>query len=206
MNQSARLACSGSGRMRLAISLCCLPLADTEAALTELDRVRSHPLFSGVAMGSSIERVPLNHVSLEPIWARLNALRAPAVEHPMHPANTDGLDEYELPIRVGFMHETTTALTRMIYGGVFERYPDFPYVVAHTGAALLMLMERLDSGYRIFPDCRKHITQLPSVYVRRLYFDTCAFAAEPSTAPPHSGGCARRNQELLRSRSVWNVT
>ena len=42
--------------------------------------------------------------------------------------------------------------------------------------------------------------------VRRLYFDTCAFAVEPSMAPPHSGGCARRNQELLRSRSVWNVT
>ena len=94
----------------------------------------------------------------------------------------------------------------MIYGGVFEHYPDFPYVVAHTGVALLMLMERLDNGYRIFPDCRKHITQLPSVCVRQLYFDTCAFAAEPSTAPPHSGGCARRNQELLRSRSVWNVT
>jgi len=97
-------------------------------------------------MGSSIGRVPLNHVSREPIWARLNALRAPVLEHPMHPANTDGLDEYEVPIRVGFMYETAPALTRMIYGGVFERYPDFPYVVAHTGVALLMLMERLDNG------------------------------------------------------------
>jgi aminocarboxymuconate-semialdehyde decarboxylase len=160
-------------------ALCCLPLADIDAALAELDRVRSHPLFSGIAMGSSNGRVPLNHHSLEPLWARLNVLRVPVVEHPMYPANTDGLDEYELPIRVGFMYETTTALTRMIYGGVFERYPDFPYIVAHTGAALLMLIERLDNGYRIFPDCRRDITRLPSEFIRGLYFDTCVFAKEP---------------------------
>ena len=35
---------------------------------------------------------------------------------------------------------------RMIYAGIFERYPDFPFVLAHTGAALIMLMERLDNA------------------------------------------------------------
>lgn len=160
-------------------ALCCLPLADSEAALAELDRVRTHDLFAGIAMGSSIGRMPLNHRSLEPMWARVNALRIPVVEHPMYPTNTDGLDEYELPIRVGFIYETTTALARMIYGGVFERYPDFPYVVAHTGAALLMLVERLDNGFRLFADCRRDITRLPSEYIRGLYFDTCAFAEAP---------------------------
>ena len=156
--------------------LCCLPLADVPAALVELERVRSHGQFAGIAMGSSIGGLPLNHPALEPVWARLNALRIPVVEHPMYPENTSGLDEYELPIRVGFMYETTTALTRMIYGGIFERYPDFPYVVAHTGAALLVLLDRLDNGYRIFPDCRRDITRLPSTFVRQLYFDTCAFS------------------------------
>ncbi len=159
-------------------ALCALPLADIEASLAELDRVRGHQLFSGVAMGSSLDGVPLNHKSLEPIWARLDALRCPVVEHPVYPANTAGLDEYELPIRVGFMFETTVALTRMIYAGIFERYPNFPYIVAHTGAALLMLLERLDNGYRIFPDCRKDITQLPSVYAKRLYYDTCSYSTE----------------------------
>lgn len=158
--------------------LASLPLADISAALAELDRVRSHPLFCGIAMGSSLNKVPLNHKSLEPVWARLDALGIPVVEHPVYPANTEGLDEYELPIRVGFMFETTVALTRMIYAGVFERYPNFPYIVAHTGAALLMLMERLDNGYRIFPDCRKDIGKLPSEYCRTLYYDSCAYSVE----------------------------
>lgn len=157
---------------------CALPLADIPAALAELDRVRSHAMFAGVAMGSSLDRVPLNHKSLEPVWARLDELHCPVIEHPVYPANTEGLDEYELPIRVGFMFETTVALTRMIYAGIFERYPNFPYIVAHTGAALLMLMERLDNGYRIFPDCRKDITRLPSTFAKQLYYDSCSYSVE----------------------------
>jgi aminocarboxymuconate-semialdehyde decarboxylase len=70
------------------------------------------------------------------------------------------------------------ALTRMIYGGIFERYPNFPYIVAHTGAALLMLMERLDNGYRIFPDCRKDISRLPSTFMKQLYYDSCSYSIE----------------------------
>jgi aminocarboxymuconate-semialdehyde decarboxylase len=31
--------------------------------------------------------------------------------------------------------------TRLIYSGIFERYPDFPYIMAHTGGALLMALE-----------------------------------------------------------------
>jgi len=155
-----------------------LPLIDVDAALDELERVRGHAMFAGVAMGSSLGKMPLNHKSLEPVWSRLDALKCPVIEHPVYPASTEGLDEYELPIRVGFMFETTVALTRMIYAGIFEHYPNFPYIVAHTGAALLMLMERLDNGYRIFPDCRKDITRLPSTFMKQLYYDSCSYSVD----------------------------
>jgi aminocarboxymuconate-semialdehyde decarboxylase len=85
------------------------------------------------------------------------------------------MGEFELPLRVGLMFDTTLMAARMIYAGIFERYPDFPFVLAHTGAALIMLMERLDNGFRLFPDCRKYINKLPSEYGKRLYYDTCAF-------------------------------
>ena len=58
---------------------------------------------------------------------------------------------------MGLIFDTTMAAARLIYSGVFERYPNFPYIMAHTGGALLMLLQRLDNGYRLFPDCRKHI-------------------------------------------------
>ena len=38
-----------------------------------------------------------------------------------------------------------------------------------------MALERLDNGYRLFPDCRRYISKLPSEHAKRLYYDTTAF-------------------------------
>jgi aminocarboxymuconate-semialdehyde decarboxylase len=157
------------------IGLASLPLADVDASLAELDRAVQELGLNGVVIGSNIGGVPLNDARFEPLWAKVNALRLPVVEHPVFPRDTSDMGEFELPLRVGLMFDTTLMAARMIYAGIFERYPDFPFVLAHTGAALIMLMERLDNGYRLFPDCRKFIDRLPSEYGKRLYYDTCAF-------------------------------
>jgi aminocarboxymuconate-semialdehyde decarboxylase len=151
-----------------------LPLDDVDASLKELDRITGELELCGVMIGSNIGGVPVNHKRFEPVWARLDALRLPVFEHPMFPANTQQ-EEFEMPLRIGFVFDTTAAAARLIYSGIFERYPNFPYILAHTGGALLMVLERLDNGYRLFPDCRKHISRLPSEYATRLYYDTCSF-------------------------------
>ncbi|MBM3527580.1 MAG: amidohydrolase [Alphaproteobacteria bacterium] len=160
------------------IGLASLPLADVNASLRELDRSVQELGLKGVAIGSNVDGLPLNDARFEPLWARINALRLPVVEHPSFPRDTSDMGEFELPLRVGLMFDTTLMAARMIYAGIFERYPDFPFVLAHTGAALIMLMERLDNGYRLFPDCRKFIDKLPSEYGKRLYYDTCAFGEQ----------------------------
>lgn len=161
------------------VGLASLPLSDVEASLAEIDRATGELGLKGLIIGSNVGGPPLNDRSFEPLWAKINALKLPVFEHPMFPKDTSELGEFELPLRVGMIFDTTLVAARLIYSGVFERYPDFPYIMAHTGGALIMIMERLDNGYRLFPDCRKYIKKLPSEYARRLYYDTCAFAAEP---------------------------
>jgi aminocarboxymuconate-semialdehyde decarboxylase len=151
-----------------------LPLADVAAALVELDRVVGELGLHGVMIGSNIGGVPVNDPRFEPVWARIDGLRLPVFEHPMFPPDLRQ-EEFELPLRLGFIFDTTTAASRLIYSGIFERYPNFPYIMAHTGGALLTVLERLDNGYRLFPDCRRHITKLPSEYAKRLYYDTASF-------------------------------
>jgi aminocarboxymuconate-semialdehyde decarboxylase len=151
-----------------------LPLDDIDAALAELERVTGELELCGVMIGSNVAGLPVNHPKFEPVWAKLDAMRLPVFEHPMFPANTQQ-EEFEMPLRIGFVFDTTAAAARLIYSGIFERYPNFPYILAHTGGALLMVLERLDNGYRLFPDCRKHIQRLPSEYAARLYYDTCSF-------------------------------
>jgi aminocarboxymuconate-semialdehyde decarboxylase len=171
-----------------------LPLDDPEESLREIDRVTGELGFKGVVIGSSVGAYPVNHPRFEPIWARINALKLPVFEHPMLPANIEGMEEFELPIRVGFIFETTLAATRLIYSGIFERYSDFPYIMAHTGGALLAVLERLDNGYRIFPACREHITKLPSEFAKKLYYDTTSF----------SGPLLRMAREIVGAdRLLW---
>jgi aminocarboxymuconate-semialdehyde decarboxylase len=38
-------------------------------------------------------------------------------------------------------------------------------------------MERMDNGFRDFAECRVKIDQLPSTYLKRLYYDTVTFSA-----------------------------
>ena len=151
-----------------------LPLDDIEASLAELDRITGELELAGVMIGSNIGGLPVNDGRFEPVWAKIDALRLPVFEHPMFPPHT-GKEEFEMPLRTGFVFDTTAAAARLIYSGVFERYPHFPYILAHTGGALLMVLERLDNGYRLFPDCRAHISRLPSTYAAELYYDTCSF-------------------------------
>jgi aminocarboxymuconate-semialdehyde decarboxylase len=152
-----------------------LPLPNVDAALTELERVTGIAAIVGVTIGSNLDGMPLSDPSLEPLWKRLNELRTPVFEHPMVPVFGEAMDEFALTVRVGFMLDTSLALSRMIYAGVFERYPDFPFIVAHTGNAFLGLLERLDNGFRYYAECREHITQLPSEFAKRFYYDTCSF-------------------------------
>jgi len=160
-----------------------LPLGDIDASLAELDRLTGELGMRGVMIGSNVAGMQLNDPRFEPIWARIDALRLPVFEHPMFPPNV-GQEEFELPLRLGFVFDTTTCVTRLIYSGIFERYPNFPYIMAHTGGTLLMLLQRLDNGYQLFADCRKYIRKPPSEYAKRLYYDTASFHA-PSILMAH---------------------
>jgi aminocarboxymuconate-semialdehyde decarboxylase len=163
------------------VGLASLPLHDIAASLAEIDRAVGELGMKGVTIGSNVGGPPLNDQRFEPVWAKINALKLPVFEHPMFPKDTSEMEEFELPLRVGMIFDTTLVAARMIYGGVFERYPNFPYILAHTGGALIVALERLDNGYRLFPDCRKYINKLPSEYAKRLYYDTCAFGAAALT-------------------------
>ena len=157
------------------VGLASLPLGDIDAAMKELDRSVNELDIRGIALGSNVGGKQLDDPMFEPLWERMDALAIPAFMHPMFPVNTGGMEGYELPLRVGFPFDTTLAATRLIYSGVLERHPNLALILAHTGGTLLTLIERLDNGYKIFPACREHISQPPSVYAKQLYYDTASF-------------------------------
>lgn len=78
----------------------------------------------------------------------------------------------------GWTHNvhTTLAVARMCYTGMLRELPNIRWIVAHAGGAIPYLAERVDNGYRDFAEDRAHLDDLPSVYLRRLTYDTVTFS------------------------------
>ncbi len=150
-----------------------LPLGDVAASIRELERVANAPEVAGIAMGSNVGGMPLSDPRFDPVWKRINELKIPVVEHPMHPVFAADLQDMNLSILVGFMFDTQLMLIRLIMNGVFERYPDFPFVVAHTGAGILGILTRLRSAHDRNPESRPHMKKPFAEYLKGLYFDSC---------------------------------
>ena len=96
--------------------------------------------------------------------------------HPMLPANPEPFTEYVLGPLVGFPFDTTLAVARMCFDGMLRELPNIRWIIGHLGGAIPYLMERLDTGFRDFAECRVNIDQPPSVYLKKLYFDTVTFS------------------------------
>jgi aminocarboxymuconate-semialdehyde decarboxylase len=93
----------------------------------------------------------------------------------MLPLASEPFKEYVLGPIIGFPMDTTLAVARMCYDGMLKDFPDIRWIIGHIGGAVPYLMERMDSGFRDFGECRVKIDQLPSVYLKRLYYDTVTF-------------------------------
>ncbi|HVS80556.1 MAG TPA: amidohydrolase family protein, partial [Pyrinomonadaceae bacterium] len=155
--------------------LASIPMDAPDAALDELHRAIDELKLNGVILLSNIGGKALTAPEYRPFFAEANRMKLCILLHPMLPANTDPFREYVLGPIVGFMFDTTLAVARMCFDGMFREFPDIRWIVAHLGGAVPYLMERMDNGWRDFTECRAKIDELPSTYLKKLYYDTVNF-------------------------------
>ena len=146
-----------------------------DAALREVHRAIDELKMNGVILLSNIGGKALTAPEYRAFFVEANRMKLCILLHPMLPANTDPFREYVLGPLVGFMFDTTLAVARMCFDGMLRELPDIRWIAAHLGGAVPYLIERLDNGWRDFPECRAKIDELPSTYLKRLYYDTVNF-------------------------------
>jgi len=152
-----------------------IPMDAPDAALAELHRAVDELKLNGVILLSNIGGKPLTSPEYRSFFAEANRMKLCILLHPMLPANTEPFREYVLGPIVGFMFDTTLAVARMCFDGMLREFPDIRWIVAHLGGAVPYLMERMDNGWRDFSECRAKIDELPSTYLKKLYYDTVNF-------------------------------
>ncbi|MDH5749952.1 MAG: amidohydrolase family protein, partial [Rhodospirillales bacterium] len=104
----------------------------------------------------------------------------PVLVHPSAPPGVGEMDmgKYNLVASVGFVFDTSLAVSRMIFDGFFDRYRNLKIIAAHGGGYLPYLAGRLDICYENMPSCRENISRLPSTYLPEIYYDSVLFTQE----------------------------
>ena len=153
-------------------ALAILPLQDPQASVIELERAVTQGGLRGGTLFSHINGKNLDDVAYWPLYEKAIELDVPLFVHPIIPVHIGAMRDYRLVAVEGFLFDTSIATSRLIYGGVLERYPTLTLILAHMGGTLPFLAERMDRGFEVYPECRTHISQPPSVTLRQMYMDT----------------------------------
>ena len=116
-----------------------LPLADVDASLEEMDRAVAEGA-RGVQIFTNVDGLPLDDPSLYPVFERATSHHGIAIW--MHPARSasfadypgESTSKYEIWQVFGWPYETSAAMARMVFSGLFDRLPTLRLITHHLGA------------------------------------------------------------------------
>jgi aminocarboxymuconate-semialdehyde decarboxylase len=158
-------------------ALATLPLNDPAASVKELERACRVLGLPGAMLFSNVNGAGLNEPQFWPIYEAANELGAVLYIHPTHPLGVEAMTDFWLMPLVGFLMDTTLAAAKIVFSGIPQRFPKIRWALCHLGGTIPYLAERLDRGYEAFSECREHISEKPSWYLKQFYYDTVNFDA-----------------------------
>jgi len=154
------------------VGLAQAPILEGKPALDELRRAIKDLGLHGVTITSQVNGLSLDSPKLYDFYETVCALDAPVFVHPaLVPTGYEHLKDYDLPRVLGREVDLTVATTRLIAGGIFDRFPDLKVVIAHFGGGIAAVKDRLVAkGYR-FGTLKKPFAD----YFEMIYFDMAGF-------------------------------
>jgi aminocarboxymuconate-semialdehyde decarboxylase len=125
------------------------------------------------------------------LFSLMAELDRPLLLHPTLGMDTpdyagETYSKYELWWALGWPHETSKAMYRLVFAGVFDRWPDLKIITHHGGGLIPMVEGRLGAGLEAYgsrtpPELReKENTPLrgePLAAFKRFYTDTATFGS-----------------------------
>lgn len=157
-----------------------VPLQDADLAVRELEHAVGRLGLRGVEIGTNVNGLNLTdpRLGLERFFALADEMQAVLFLHPVGYTEASRLTDHYFNNVIGNPLETTVAASQLIFDGFVARYPRVRFLLAHGGGYLAPYWARMDHAWRARPDCRTLITEPPSSYLQRMYFDTVVFDPE----------------------------
>ncbi len=172
-----------------------LPMNNPDAAVKELDRAITELDARGIQIFSNVNGAPLDAPEYFPIFEKMAGHDLPIWLHPargqMFPDyKTEQKSMYEIWFVLGWPYETTVAMARIVFSGIFDKFPDIKIITHHMGAMAPYFEGRLGPGWdqlgtrdadTDYADVRERMTMRPVDYFKKFYADTALFGAVAGT-------------------------
>jgi aminocarboxymuconate-semialdehyde decarboxylase len=160
-----------------------LPMQFPELAVQMLDDAVKKYGLKGAAIGGSVAGDDFSNPIYHPVLAKAQEL---GVMLFIHPQSTPELaarlkGNGWLSNVIGNPLDTTIALQKLIFEGVFDKFPELKVLGAHGGGFLGSYAPRMDRSCFVSPqNCNPDIVlkKKPTEYLRQIYFDSLVFTGE----------------------------
>jgi len=174
---------------RFAAGIACLPLTDVDASVEEAERAVKELRLRAVEISTDIAGKPIDSSEFIPLYEKMVELDRPIFMHPMKEMNIpdyegEEFSKYRVWTKLGWPYATALAMTRLVYGGIMERFPEIKIVTHHCGGLIPYLAGRIDwnddfnemrMGHRDIYLKDKAIN-----YYRRFFYDTAVNGHTPA--------------------------
>jgi len=198
-----------------------VPIQDIELAVGETRRAIEELGLCGIVLRSSspAANLPFNHPHFDPLWTLCQDLDVPIALHPathvdFHNAvrafdlinreanisvNNKGTDQLHgggaISHAVGAPVDAIVSLSRLLMGGLCERFPRLRFIVLEAGGGWLpAILHTMDSEIKARAHERQWLTMLPSEYFKRQCY--ISFSPDDPTLAPSA-------QFLGDDRILW---
>jgi uncharacterized protein len=169
-----------------------MSLDDVDAALKEAERAIAKLGARGIQIFTNIAGLPLDEERFKPVFAMMAAHDLPIW---LHPARTAAMPDYasesksrfEMWWCFGWPYETSVAMARLVFSGVFDRHPGLKIVTHHLGGGMIPFFDgRIGAGMEVLgsrTSDEEYSNVLSSLkrphldYFREFYADTALFGA-----------------------------
>lgn len=143
-----------------------LSMHEPAVAARELERAVRELGFKGALINGHTCGRYYDDPAFDPFWARAQALDAPIYLHPANFSETPALLR-DMPVlqgaTFGWAMETGGHALRLLFSGVFDRFPGLKIILGHMGEFLPFMRWRFDSRFAAYPHGLT-LAKAPSAY------------------------------------------
>jgi len=172
-----------------------LPMNNPAEAEIELRRAVKDLGAKAVQIYSNAAGKPLDGPEYAPIFETMAEYDLPILLHPARGPNFvdyagETKSKYEIWWTFGWPYETSVAMARLVFSGIFDRFPDIKIITHHMGAMIPYFEGRVGHGWdqlgkrttdEDYGSLLRSMKKRPIDYFKMFYADTALFGSYSAT-------------------------